>query len=81
MILVGITCLIAFFTALCIHGYLRGNGNVFQGIKDIYKQDIIRRTLIHAEKDDFDQVYWESFDASVIKTLRKYRINNFYFNV
>ncbi len=76
MILVGITCLIAFFTALCIHGYLRGNGNVFQGIKDIYKQDIIRRTLIHAEKDDFDQVYWESFDASVIKTLRKYTIWN-----
>lgn len=73
IIIVGITCLLAFFSAICIHGYIRGNGNILTGIKDIYEQDVVRRTLNLSGSDKFDgSVYEASLHASVFTVVKKY---------
>lgn len=40
----GLSALTGFVFALIIHGYIRGNGDVWQGLINIYNQDILRRT-------------------------------------
>lgn len=40
----GLSALIGFVFALIIHGHIRGNGDVWQGLINIYNQDILRRT-------------------------------------
>lgn len=73
IIIVGTTCLLAFFFALCIHGYMRGNGNVLLGIKDIYEQDVLRRTLNLSGSDKFDSTLLQnSIHASIFTVLNKY---------
>ena len=71
-IIVGITCLSAFAIALCTHAVLRGEGNILQGVESIYKNDILRRTIIVSDKETFPEVYQESLNASVKETVAKY---------
>lgn len=71
-IMVGITCIMAFITALSIHSILRGEGNVLEGLKSIYKNDVLRRTIIVSNKVQFPEIYQKSLDASVIETVCKY---------
>lgn len=71
-VIVGITCLSAFIIALCTHAILRGEGNILQGIESIYKNDILRRTIIVSDKETFPKVYQESLNASVKETIEKY---------
>lgn len=72
IIITGIACLLAFGIALLLHSILRGNGNILEGIKSIYKEDILRRTIISANATDFPEVYAESLQAGVIETVAKY---------
>ena len=71
--IVGITCLLAFMTALFVHASLRGNGNIFTGLESIYKEDIARRTINLPGSNQFkDSVYAESIQASIFQTVKKY---------
>lgn len=71
--IVGLVCLMAFMTALCIHASLRGNGNIIDGIKSIYEQDIARRTLNIAGSEQFDStVFGESIHATIFQTVKLY---------
>ncbi len=72
---VGIACLMAFFLALSIHGYMRGNGNVLEGVKTIYKNDVLRRTVITTDKDNYTGIMKESMDAKITDVLGLYFYN------
>ena len=71
-IIVGVACLSAFIIALCTHAALRGEGDILQGVESIYKNDILRRTIIVSDKEAFPEVYQESLNASVRETVSKY---------
>lgn len=62
--IIGIIALIGFVTAICIHAPLKGDGSIFEGIKNIFEQDVLRRTN-GADLNDFESAYWPSFNASV----------------
>ena len=74
-IIVGIVCLLGFLAAITIHGYMRGNGNVFDGVKTIYKNDVLRRTIITTDKDSYSGVIKDSIEASVFEVLDLYYNN------
>lgn len=42
----SISAVLAFCFIISVHGYLRGNGNIFLGVKSIYQQDVLRRTSL-----------------------------------
>lgn len=67
----GIAALAGFFTAILIHAPLKGNGNVWLGIKTIIANDVLRRTM-GADLNNFDPVYWDSFNASIWKVFCTY---------
>lgn len=69
--IMSIIAMLAFLTAILIHANLRGNGDVISGIKDIYIQDGLRRT-VGGNIEDWPEAYWASFNASVGETLKKY---------
>lgn len=71
IIVIGIIALLGFVVALCIHAPLRGNGNVLDGIKVIFEEDVLRRTS-GADLNKFSEVFWASFNASVWETCAKY---------
>lgn len=71
-VIVGIICIMAFLSAILVHASIRGEGNILQGVKDIYKNDILRRTIITSNKEEFPEVYHESLEATVTKTVSKY---------
>ena len=75
IIIIGVVSLLGFVTAICIHAPLKGNGSIIEGLKSIFEQDVLRRT-IGADLNDFDAVYWSSFNASVWEVYCKY----FHFN-
>ena len=66
-ICIGIMALCGFMTAICIHAPLRGAGNLIEGIKNIFEQDVLRRTS-GANLNNFASVYWDSINASVWQT-------------
>jgi len=61
IIMVGVSAMHAFINAILIHGFLRGEGNVFQGIAEIYQNAICRRTFGNA--DNFEGITAESLNA------------------
>lgn len=71
IIIMGILALFGFVIALLLHAILRGDGDIISGLKDIYNQDVLRRT-IGADTKDWPEVYWDSFNASIGDTLKKY---------
>ena len=71
IIIIGITALSGFAVAIIIHASLRGSGDIFQGVKEIIKQDVLRRTY-GANLNDFESIYWYSFNASIWETFSKY---------
>jgi len=72
---VGIVCLLGFGTALMIHGYKRGSGDIVEGIESIYKTDVLRRTIITTDKHNYTGIYRESMDASVADVIKLYVYN------
>lgn len=64
----GVASVVGFMVALLFHGWLRGAGDVFGGLLEIYEQDVSRRT-IGSNLDYFESGYFESINASVWETL------------
>lgn len=69
---VGIVCLLAFGTALMIHGYKRGEGNIYLGVREIYKKDVLKRTILTLDKDSYTGIMRESMDSGVIDVMKLY---------
>lgn len=57
--LLGVFAILGFATAIGIHGYLRGEGNVLLGMQDIIEQDAIRRTVGDALKWPINASIWD----------------------
>lgn len=72
---VGIVCLLGFGTSLMIHGYKRGSGDIVAGIQEIYKKDVLRRTILTFDKDSYSGITRKSMDASVIGVVQLYIYN------
>lgn len=68
---IGIMAILGFLCALCIHAELRGEGNILAGIKSIWDEDVLRRT-VGGRLDEFSQSYWDSLNASVWTVVCKY---------
>lgn len=69
--IMGITAVAGFMAAICIHAKLKGSGNIIEGIKAIFEQDVLRRTA-GGDMNEFAEVYWPSFNASVWETYSQY---------
>lgn len=67
---VSLASIAGFLIALCIHGYIRGDGNIINGLTDIYRYDILRRT--HGNPELFHPVYSKSLSVSAWVTVRRY---------
>lgn len=72
IIVVGVTALLGFLSALMIHSYIRGNGNIISGINIVYNEDVTRRTLAAGGTEEFTGIVLESLKASPLTTLKKY---------
>ncbi len=68
---IGILSMAGFMTAICIHAVLKGDGDIAIGIKNIYEQDVLRRTF-GGSMNDFGYGYLDSFNAYIYETLRIY---------
>lgn len=65
IIILGLAALSGFMAAVCIHAGLKGDGSVLEGIKNIYEQDVLRRT-VGADYNEYNtSKYIASFNASV----------------
>ena len=74
--ILGIAALTGFFAAICVHADLKGGGNILEGIKLIFSQDVLRRTY-GADLNNFTgtygaELYYYSLTASVWEVLSKY---------
>lgn len=70
ILLAGVLCLIAFFTAILIHANMRGD-SIVDGLKAIWHEDVLRRTL-GGNPDDFPVIYKESINSSTAYVLMLY---------
>lgn len=64
MMIIGVAALLGFLAAICIHANIRGEGNLYEGIKSIIENDVLRRTN-GGNLNEFDKVYWPSLNASI----------------
>ena len=67
--IISIVMICGFLTAILIHATLRGN-NLFEGVHNIFVQDVLRRT--YGSSQSFDPFVLESLKASPIAVLNKY---------
>ena len=64
---IGVVSLLGFLITLLVHSYMRGDGNILNGLDAIYRQDVLRRTFGNA--DDFGEVFANSLNASIVDVL------------
>lgn len=69
--IMGCIAIAGFGTAICIHAFLRGEGNIIGGVKSIIREDVLRR-VGGGSLNSFGQEYWPSLNASVWEVVRKY---------
>lgn len=62
IIILGITALAGFFAAICIHATIKGQGNIIEGIKIIFQDDVLRRTS-GADLNKFEGITGREMDA------------------
>lgn len=67
----GIFALLGFIIVLVIHAYIRGDGSIYHGLRSIYYNDVLRRTL-GGDPSMFQDVYADSLNASVIYVVLRY---------
>lgn len=67
----GLAAVAGFVLALSIHAPLKSGGSVWEGIRIIFEQDLLRRTG-GADLNSFDAVYWDSFNASAWSVFCRY---------
>lgn len=66
----GVIGVTGFAIALAMHGYVRGDGNIYTGLQDIYQIDVLRRTW-GGTPSKFNEVA-DSLTASTLTVLLKY---------
>ena len=71
IIIMGVAAFAGFVVAICIHAPLRGEGNIIYGIKNIFEQDVLRRTN-GADLNDFDVSYWPAINVSIWEVFCMY---------
>ena len=69
-ILICLVGVAGFVFALCMHASRRGN-TVWEGLVNIFEQDVKRRTY-GGDSEGFDQLVKESLNASPLEVLNKY---------
>lgn len=69
--IMGIFALLGFAIVLVIHAYLRGEGEILSGLKTIFYNDVLRRT-IGGDASSFQDVYSDSLNASFILVICRY---------
>ncbi|STO96639.1 hypothetical protein [Helicobacter canis] len=62
---------IGFLLTFMIHTYIRGGGDLWAGLMDIYHNDFLRRMLGGSAKD-FDPVYAASLNANALEVISIY---------
>ena len=67
--IISIVMICGFLAAILMHATLRGN-NLFEGVHNIFVQDVLRRT--YGSSQSFDPFVLESLKASPIAVLNKY---------
>ena len=67
IIMTGMMSLLGFASALLLNGYMRGDGNILNGLNAIWREDVLRRTFGNAE--DFHEFFTDSLNASIIDVL------------
>lgn len=70
--IMGLFALAGFALALLYHGYLRDNENIYNGLRAIYYNDVLRRTF--GDANMFQDVYADSLNASILRVLVRYFI-------
>ena len=68
---IGVVALIGFAIAICVHAWIRSDGDLIVGIQRIIKEDVLRRTN-GADLNNFGTEYWPSMNASVWEVFSKY---------
>lgn len=71
LLVLGVAAVLGFICVIVFHAYLRGDGSVADGIKNIWKQDVLRRTLGGNPKD-FSGVYQASLTATIPQVVLRY---------
>lgn len=72
--IISLCGLCGFVSALSLHSYYRGNGNILTGVYDIYQKDILRRTIAGNE-DNFtttNSLILKSIKVPTTKVIVKY---------
>ncbi len=70
-LILGLVAVAGFVLALLIHARLRGGGDILSGLKIIYEEDVLRRTL-GGDPNLFDPVYASSLNATISDTIELY---------
>ena len=66
MFILGTIAIVGFIVAICIHASLRGDGSIVEGMKNIIKEDVLRRTN-GGDLNEFSPNYWQSFNPPTRK--------------
>lgn len=69
--IMGIFALLGFAIVMIVHAYLRGEGEIFAGLKTIFYNDVLRRT-IGGDANTFQDVYSDSLNANFIIVVCRY---------
>lgn len=67
----GCCALAGFALALIMHASLRGGGDVLEGLKNIYQQDVLRRTS-GGDLNELSQAHWPAQNASIWEVICAY---------
>lgn len=80
VLIIGLCGMIGFVMALGLHAYYRGGYDVYQGLQNIYKYDVLRRTAL-GSVDNFSSdntLTMQSVNATILEVLARYW--NYYSN-
>lgn len=69
---ISIVMVVGFMLAFIIHANMRGNGNIIDGAKDIYRQDVERRLSVGKYYNEDVAILNESKKISTVEVLKKY---------
>ena len=69
--LIGIAALMGFLAAICVHAYIRADGDIWSGIRSIYENNVLERTW-GGNPEDFPESERASLEASALTVLKMY---------
>ena len=73
-IVVSIVCLLGFIVAILCHSVVRGNGNIVEGLNQIYRNDVLRRTFAGSYNNNFNEKINSSLKSNVLEVVNHYFI-------